>query len=100
MVSKKNKRRVNDAAFCRRGRVGLPDADAGVLELAFNCESDGVAGSYRDGLGVVVVAPANAMEGESDHALIADQVTWDLEGLVACCRDLRESVGSAVVDDE
>jgi hypothetical protein len=40
------------------------------------------------------------MQAKSDGSLIPDQVGRDLEGLVARCRDLGESVGSAVVNHE
>ncbi|HEY0365493.1 MAG TPA: hypothetical protein VGC73_03405 [Pyrinomonadaceae bacterium] len=71
-----------------------------MLELALDGESDGVAGSDRDRLGVVIVTSANAVETESDGSLVSDEVGRNFEGLVARCRDLGESVGSAVVNHE
>lgn len=98
--SKEKPRRWYGAASVEDRTFGLPDADAGVFELSFYGEPDGVAGSDGNRFSAVIISPPNAMQPKSDKALLADQVRRDLEGLVPRGGDLSEAMHSSVVDDE
>jgi hypothetical protein len=71
-----------------------------VLELAFDCQADRASRSHRHWLGAEIISAADSVQAEADRALLPEEAGRDLEGLVPRSRDLREAMGSSVMDYE